>query len=89
MKDLVVFLQLVIGHGILIYKCISRLLSKCNIMMGMVKCSVGYKAPTKVTSYLYCTLVRSNNLERCSTVWSPFNFNEMQALESIQRAATL
>ena len=71
------------------FSYINALVSKCNRMMGMVNCSVGYKAPTKVTSYLYCTLVRSNNLERCSTVWSPFNFNEMQALESIQRAATL
>ena len=59
---------------------------KCNRMMGMIKRSVGYKAPINVTSYLYSTLVRSN-LEHCSTVWSPFNFNEMQELESIQRAA--
>ena len=53
-------------------------------MMGMVKLSLGYKAPIDVTSYLYSTLVRSN-LEHCSTVLSPFNFNEMQALESFQR----
>ena len=66
---------------------INTLVSKCNRMMGMIKRSLGYKAPINVTSYLYSTLVRSN-LEHCSTVWSPFNFNEMQALEFIQRAAT-
>ena len=65
---------------------INTLVSKCNRMTGMIKRSVGYKAPID-TSYLYSTLVR-NNLEQCSTIWSPFNFNEMQALESIQRAAT-
>ena len=63
---------------------INALVSKCNRIMGMVKCSVGYKAPINVTSYVYSTLVRSN-LEHCSTVWSPFNFNEMQALEFITR----
>ena len=56
-------------------------------MMGMIKRSVCYKAPIDVTSYLYSTLVLSN-LEHCSTVWCSFNLNEMQALESIQRAAT-
>ena len=55
--------------------------------MGVVKRLVGYKAPINVTSYLYSTHVRSN-LEHSSTVWSSFNFNDMQALESIQRAAT-
>ena len=66
---------------------INALVSKCNRMMGMIKRSVGYKTHINVTSYLYGTLVRSN-LEHCSTVWSPLNFNKMQALESIQRAAT-
>ena len=66
---------------------INTLVSKCNRMMGMIKRSVGYKAPINVTSYLYGTLVRSS-LEHFSPVWSPFNFNEMHALESIQRAAT-
>ena len=66
---------------------INALVSKCNRMMGMIKRSVGYKAPINVISYLYSTLVRSN-LEHCSTVWSPFTFNEMQAVETIQRAAT-
>ena len=64
---------------------INTLVSKCNRMMGMIKGSVGYKAPINVSSYLYSS---SSNLEHCSTVWSAFNFNEMQALESIQRAAT-
>ena len=63
---------------------INAVVSKCNRMMGMVKLSLGYKAPIDVTSYLYSTLVRSN-LEHCSTVWSPFNFNTMQALESIHQ----
>ena len=55
----------------------NALVSKCTKMMGMIKRSVGYKAPINVTSYLHSTLVRSN-LEHCSTVWSPFNFNEMK-----------
>ena len=66
---------------------INTLVSKCNRTMGMIKRSVGYKAPINVTYYLYSTLVRSN-IEHCSTVWSTFHFNEMQALGSIQRAAT-
>ena len=57
---------------------INALVSKCNRMMGMIKRSVGYKTHINVTSYLYGTLVRSN-LEHCSTVWSPLNFNGMQA----------
>ena len=53
--------------------------------MGMIKRYVGYKAPIHVKSYVYSTLVR-NNLERSSTVWSPFN--GIQALVYSQRAAT-
>ena len=47
---------------------INTLVSKCNRMMGMIKRSVGYKAPINVTSYLYSTLVRSS-LEHCSTAF--------------------
>ena len=65
---------------------IKTLVSKRNIMMGMIKRSAGYKAPINVTSYLYSTLV-CINLEYCATAWSPINSNEMQALEFIQRAA--
>ena len=35
---------------------INTLVSKCNRMMGMIKRSVGYKAPINVTSYLYSRL---------------------------------
>ena len=61
------------------------IVSKCNIMMGIITLSVGYKAPINVTSYLYSTHACSN-ITHFSTVWNPFYFTD--ALVYIQRAAT-
>ena len=36
---------------------INTLVSECNRILGVIKRSVGYKAPINVTSYLYSTLV--------------------------------
>ena len=47
---------------------INILVSKCNRMMGIIKCFVDYKAPITVTSHLYGALVYCN-LEHCSTVF--------------------
>ena len=53
----------------------------------MMKHSIGYKAPINVTYYLHNTFV-CNNIEQLFYKLSPFNFNQIQALEFIQRAAT-
>ena len=56
-----------------IYFFINTLVSKCNWMTDMIWLQISYKS-----SYLCSTFVRSN-IEHCSTVWSPFIFNEMQS----------
>ena len=53
----------------------------------MIKLPVGFNAPAHVTTSLYRTLVQ-NNLEYCSSVWSPSTVSDTEAIESIQRAAT-
>ena len=74
MKILVFLLLVIFLHSL-----INTLVSKCNRMMGMIKRSVGYKAPISVTSDLYSALV-------CSNLEHFYFFNEIQALESFQWA---
>jgi hypothetical protein len=66
---------------------VRSIVSKSNRVAGMIKRSVGFKAPPTVTLQLYKSLVRSN-LEYCTTVWSPGNIGDVRALERVQRGMT-
>ena len=66
---------------------ISNIISKCNKVGGMIKRSLGYKAPTDVSIKLYKALVRSI-AEYSSPVWSPQGRMQLQAVERIQRHFT-
>jgi len=66
---------------------VNEAVSKCNKLMGMVKRTVGYSAPPRVTLALYQSLVRSN-LEYASSVWAPHSRSHIRRLETIQRSAT-
>ena len=66
---------------------ISSIISKTKRVCGMIKRSVGSKAPTNVKLQLYKTLGRPN-IEYSSQVWSPSSFSSIKALESVQRSMT-
>jgi hypothetical protein len=66
---------------------VEAIVSKCNRIMGMVKRSVGYSAPPRVTLALYQSLIRSN-MEHASSVWAPHYNTHIRRLETIQRSAT-
>jgi hypothetical protein len=66
---------------------IHKVIAKANSKMGMIRRTVGYSAPTKVTLPLFNTLVRSN-LEYCSVLWSGTSRQNISRLERVQRHAT-
>jgi hypothetical protein len=66
---------------------IKKIIAKANSKMGMIKRTVGYNAPSKVTLPLYTTLVRSN-LEYCSVLWSGTSRHNISYLERVQRHTT-
>ena len=66
---------------------VSSLVSKCNQTMGLIKRAVGFRAPPSLTCNLYQSLVRSK-IEYASSVWSPYQHNQIKLVESIQRSAS-
>ena len=66
---------------------IAALVSKSNRMNGIIKRSVGFKAPRNVKLQLYKTLVRPCT-EYSSQVWSPSMKNEILLTENVQRSMT-
>lgn len=66
---------------------ILSIVKKSNKIMGLIKRTVGYKAPTIVKKQLYISLIRSC-LEYCCPVWSGTTKTNTLLLERVQRAAT-
>jgi len=66
---------------------ITALVSKSNRMNGIIKRSVGFKAPRNVKLQLFKTLVRPIT-EYSSQVWSPSMKNEIILIENVQRSMT-
>ena len=61
--------------------------------MGLIKRTIGYAAPVRVSKTLYSALIRSN-LEYCSSVWSGTSkrnirlIDSLSLIEGVQRRAT-
>ena len=68
-------------------KHVTKLINKAKRIMGLIKRSIGYKAPQSVKRQLYISLVRSQ-LEYCTPVWSGLSKENTTAIERVQRAAT-
>ena len=66
---------------------VNKIVGKCNKMMGLIKRTIGYEAPIRVSKTLYSTLIRSN-LEYCSSVWNGTSKRNISLIEGVQRRAT-
>jgi hypothetical protein len=80
-------LGILIDQSLSFNQHVTNLVTKCNRVNGMIKRSVGFKAPSHVKLTLFNSLCRSH-LEYCSQVWSPFNKSKVLSLESVQRSMT-
>ncbi len=68
-------------------KHIKGKVSKANSTMGLIKRTVGFKAPQKVKQVLYNALVKSV-LDYGSLIWSGTTRYNMSLIEGVQRRAT-
>jgi hypothetical protein len=66
---------------------VQSIVSKANKVMGLIKRTLGYNAPTSVSKQLYISLVRSI-LEYGTPVWSGMTVHDTVLIERVQRAAT-
>ena len=71
-------------HGL---KNIISISAKANSLLGMIRRSISFDAPSPVKFQLYVSHVRSI-LEYCSPLWSPANVEYIVLLERVQRHAT-
>ena len=68
-------------------KNIKSISAKVNSLLGMIRHSISFDAPSPVKFQLYVSHVRSI-LEYCSPLWSPVNVKDILLLERVQRHAT-
>ena len=67
-------------------KNIKSISAKANCLLGMIRRSISFDAPSPVKFQLYVSHIRSI-LEYCSPIWSPANVNDILLLERVQRHA--
>ena len=66
---------------------VKKTVAKARKMLGLIRRTVGYKAPQSVKLQLYTTLVRSN-LEYCTQAWNSLTLKNRLKIERVQRAAS-
>ena len=66
---------------------INHLIPKCNKVCGLIKRSIGFKAPMNVKLQLFKSLCLPL-VDYCSPVWSPQSKFNIRRIESIQRSMT-
>ena len=66
---------------------VSNVINKCNKVNGMIRRSLGYRAPTSVSIKLYKALIQPI-IEYSPPVWSPFTKIQIESIERIQRNFT-
>ena len=66
---------------------IDVIISKANMMLGMIKRTCTNKCDQKTLIILYKSIVQSQ-LEYAPQVWSPYTKEKISALEHVQRHAT-
>ena len=69
------------------FNTIKSISAKAHSLLGMIKRSISFDAPSTVKLQLYLSHVRSI-LEYCSPLWSPANVSDILRLERVQRHAT-
>ena len=65
-------------------KNIKSISAKVNSLLGMIRRSISFDAPSPVKFQLYVSYI----LEYCSPIWSPANVKDILLLERVQRHAT-
>ena len=68
-------------------KNIKSISAKANSLLGMIRRSLSFDAPSPVKFQRYVSHIRSI-LEYCSPIWSPANVKDILLLERVQRHAT-
>ena len=63
---------------------ISNVINKCNKVNGMIRRSLGYRAPASLSINLYKALIQPF-IEYSVPVWSPFTKIQIESIERIQR----
>ena len=66
---------------------ISNVINKCNKVNGMIRRSLGYRAPASVSINLYKAIIEPI-IEYSAPVWSPFTKIQIESIERIQRNFT-
>ena len=66
---------------------VSKVINKCNKVNGMIRRSLGYRAPTSVSIKLYKALIQPI-IEYSAPVWSPLTKIQIESIERIQRNFT-
>ena len=66
---------------------ISNVINKCNKVNGMIRRSLGYRAPASVSINLYKAPIQPI-IEYSAPVWSPFTKIQIESIERIQRNLT-
>jgi hypothetical protein len=80
-------LGIVVDSSLCWNKQVDKIISTANKMLGLIKRSVGFKAPKHVKKQLYISLVRSQ-LEYCTSAWSGTTKHNVTNIERVQRTAT-
>ena len=78
-------LGVVIDKSLSFNSHIHELVLKCNKVCGLIKRSVGFKAPDTVKLQLFKSLCLPL-LDYCSPVWSPQSKSLLKTIESVQRS---
>ena len=66
---------------------ISNVINKCNNVNGMIRRSLGYRAPASVSINLYKVLIQPI-IEYSAPVWSPFTKIHIESIERIRQNFT-
>ena len=80
-------LGVTVDKGLVFNNYVSNVINKCNKVNGMIRRSLGYRAPTSVSIKLYKALIQPV-IEYSALVWSPFTKIQIESIERIQRNFT-
>ena len=80
-------LGVTVDKGLVFNNHVSNVINKCNKVIGMIRRSLGYRAPTSVSIKLYKALIQPS-IEYSAPVWSPFTKIQIESIERVQRNFT-
>ena len=80
-------LGVTVDKGLVFNNHVSNVVNKCSRVNGMIRRSLGYRAPTSVSIKLYKALIQPI-IEYSAPVWFPFTKIQIESIERIQRIFT-